>query len=71
MLSDNCNLNKSIVELIGNPQLGCINHKLNFDIKGMRKHDSILANCIDSVKNTMLDCKKSYGIELYLEVTLI
>jgi hypothetical protein len=56
-IADNCSVNKKIAVDLGIPHVGCKNHLLNLEVKRMTKNTDDLKETIESVHNTMLQCK--------------
>lgn len=56
LLSDNCNVNKDIFDIMHISNVGCFNHKLNLEVHQMVKTNSQLSNTIESVHTTMNSC---------------
>eukprot|EP00171_Calliarthron_tuberculosum_P012024 IDg12024t1 len=57
-IADNCAVNKCIARGLRVPHVGCISHKLNLDVNSMVKDMHDLANTIDKVHETMMNCKR-------------
>lgn len=57
-IGDNCAVNKRISRLLQVPHVGCMSHKLNLEVKAMVKRHHLLRSTIDSVQQTMSDCKR-------------
>ncbi len=56
-ICDNTSTNLRIARLLGNPHVGCCNHKLNLDVELMVANSDDLKNCVSSVHNTMASAK--------------
>ena len=57
-VGDNVSVNKRIATLLNIPHVGCLNHKLNLDVKEMLRCDQRMSNTLESVQRTMSQCRK-------------
>eukprot|EP00171_Calliarthron_tuberculosum_P002931 IDg2931t1 len=57
-IADNCAVNKRLAFLLNVPHVGCMSHKLNSEVKEMVQRDASLARTIDSIHETMTNCKR-------------
>eukprot|EP00171_Calliarthron_tuberculosum_P000936 IDg936t1 len=57
-IADNCAVNKRLAKLLHVPHVGCMSHKLNSEVKEMVKIDKSLSKTIDSINETMSNCRR-------------
>lgn len=57
-IGDNRVFNKRISRLLNVPHIGCMSHKLNLKVKAMVKRGNVLKSTIDSIHQTISDCKR-------------
>ncbi len=53
----NCNVNKAVTRNQKIPHIGCVSHKVNLEVELMIRMDTELKSCIESVYETMIDCR--------------
>jgi hypothetical protein len=56
--ADNCAVNSKIARLLNIPHIGCKNHLLNLEVNRMTDRSADLTDTIETVHNTMLQCKQ-------------
>lgn len=56
-VTDNCNVNGLISELLSIPHVGCSSHKLNLEVETMVQADQNLKSCLELVHTTMTDVR--------------
>eukprot|EP00171_Calliarthron_tuberculosum_P003774 IDg3774t1 len=57
-IADNAPVNKRLASLLGVPHVGCMSHKLNLEVKKMVKNDKDLATTVESIHETMSNCRR-------------
>eukprot|EP00171_Calliarthron_tuberculosum_P009475 IDg9475t1 len=56
-ITDNCSVNSRISEILEIPLVNCTSHLLNLQVEAMVRQDADMKACIDSVHDTMSDCR--------------
>jgi hypothetical protein len=57
-IADNCSNNKKIAQIMGEPHVGCMNHKLGLEVNRMVEKHSDLTNVIANTHETMRAAKQ-------------
>eukprot|EP00171_Calliarthron_tuberculosum_P003916 IDg3916t1 len=56
-ITDNCAVNLRISDILKIPLVNCTSHLLNLQVEAMVQHDTSLKDCVQSVHETMSDCR--------------
>lgn len=56
-ITDNCAVNHRISDILTIPLVNCTSHLLNLQVEAMVQSDSELKDCVESVHDTMSDCR--------------